>query len=222
MEKLKSFERRIVISSIILPVLFVLLLVAGKWPKWWEWVIFEQTPMTWFESILLYSCSVLSLGCLLFSVLNNEARKTRLWGLLCVGFLFLTLDERFALHERVRDTLLSSHNIKLPVFFWTSAGDFILLLFAAVGIPLLPRIISLFSGRKSAKICFLAGVLFSVIAVILDSFDVEGFSIRIQRIEQFVEEILETAGMVFFLNALFLMFTDYLARLYIKVTCRID
>ncbi|MDI6707437.1 MAG: hypothetical protein QME73_14475 [Bacillota bacterium] len=82
--------------------------------------------------------------------------------------------------------------------------------------------IGLFSGRKSAKICFLTGVLFSAIAVILDSFNVEGFSIHIQRIEQFVEEILETTGMVFFLNALLLVFMDYLARLYTKATCRID
>ncbi|MBA1335132.1 MAG: hypothetical protein HPY66_0754 [Firmicutes bacterium] len=178
--------------------------------------------MTWFESILLYSCFVLSLGCLLFSLLNNEPRKTRFWGLLCAGFLFLTLDERFALHERVRDAILSPRNIKLPIFFWTSAGDFILLLFAAAGILLLPRMIGLFSGRKSAKICFLTGVLFSAIAVILDSFNVEGFSIHIQRIEQFVEEILETTGMVFFLNALLLVFMDYLARLYTKATCRID
>lgn len=215
MSRLKLFERVIILSNVIISVLFVSLLIIGKYPNWWEWVIFERSPMTWFESILLFSCLLLSVGCLLFSYLKEYNDKTKLWALMVIGFGYLTLDERFAIHERIRDSFLAPKGIKLPIFFWTSAGDFILLAFLVIGLILLPKVLKLFKQRKTSLICFITGICFSAIAILIDSYNFEEMSVEVLRVEQFVEEILETSGMLFFVNSLFLLFTDYVKK-YIK------
>lgn len=212
MSRLKLFERVIILSNVVISILFVSLLIIGKYPKWWEGVIFERSPMTWFESILLFSCLLLSVGCLLFSVLKEYNSKTKLWALMVIGFGYLTLDERFAIHERLRDGFLGPKGIKLPIFFWTSAGDFILLVFLVIGLLLLPKVLKLFKQRKTSLICFITGICFSAIAILMDSYNFEEMSVQVLRIEQFVEELLETTGMLFFVNSLFLLFTDYVKK----------
>ncbi|MCK4257711.1 MAG: hypothetical protein KAX49_01965 [Halanaerobiales bacterium] len=214
MNKVKLFERVIIISNIVLSIIFISLLIIGNWPNWWEGIIFERSPMTWFESILLFSCFLISLGCLLFSILEEQNRKSRLWSLLVLGFGYLTLDERFALHERIRDSFLSPKGIKIPVFFWTAAGDFILLIFLIIGLILLPRVLKLFKDRKSAYVCFIIGIVISAAAILMDSLNFHEMSIQALRIEQFIEELLETTGMLLFLNSLFLLFTDYVKKLF--------
>jgi len=183
-----------------------------KQPNWWENVILERSPMTWFESMLLWSCFMLSGGCLLFSILREEKSKTILWVILVLGFGFLTLDERFALHERMRDGFFAPKGIKIPIFFWTSAGDFILLVFMVIGLLMLPKILKLFKERKTALIFFIIGIVFAVTAILMDSLNVHEMSIEFLRAEQFIEELFETTGMLFFLNSLFLLFTDYFKK----------
>ncbi|MCM1988990.1 hypothetical protein [Oceanirhabdus seepicola] len=212
MNKLKKLEKFIIILNIIISISFISLLVIGKWPNWWEYVILERSPMTWFESMLLWSCFMLCGGCLLFSILREEKSKSILWIILVLGFAFLTLDERFALHERIRDGFLAPKGIKIPLFFWTSAGDFILLVFMVIGLLMLPKILKLFRERKTALIFFIIGIFFAVTAILMDSLNVHEMSIEFLRVEQFIEEIFETTGMLFFLNSLFLLFTDYFRK----------
>lgn len=216
MNKLKLFERLIITFNIVFSVLFISLLIVSKWPNWWEGIIFERSPMTWFESMLLFSSFLTCIGCLLFSILEEQSNKIKLWIMLVLGFGYLTLDERFAIHERIRDSFLSPKGIKLPVFFWTAAGDFILLIFLVVGLLLLTRILKLFKHRKSAYICFIIGICISATAILMDSVNFHEMSIQVLRIEQFVEELLETTGMLFFLNSLFLIFTDYTKKFFIE------
>lgn len=212
MRKLELVEKITIVLGVGFSVLFVLFLVVAQLPSWWKWIIFERTPMTWFESLLLYTCALISFGCTTFSFLERENKRTTLWALLGFAFFYLMLDERFAIHERIRDNILAPHNIKLPIFFWTSAGDFILLLYLVAGILLLPKFLALFKVRKSAYRLFIIGLCVSIVAVLMDSFNVKKMSIEFQRLEQFIEEILETAGMLFFLNALFLVFTHYIKK----------
>ena len=131
---------------------FVSLLIIAQWPKWWMWVIFERTPMTWLESMLLYTVTLLAFAIAGVEFLTSSAKKTVLWSLYGVGFLFLTLDERFALHERVRDSILIPNNIHPDLFFWTSPGDYILVILALFALALAPVYYRLFAERKTALI----------------------------------------------------------------------
>lgn len=77
-------------------------------------------------------------GCLAW--LRDEAGH-RDWWLLAGAFLFFAMDDRFAIHERIRDHLLAPRGIRVPFLPWIGPGDFILLLYALIGLALLPRLL---------------------------------------------------------------------------------
>ena len=191
-------------------VAFVALLVIVQWPEWWMWVIFERTPMTWFESILLYTTTLLAFGVAGVEFLTSALKNSLLWAGYAVGFLFLTLDERFAIHERVRDSVLIPNDIHPGIFFWTSPGDYILVTMAFFAIALVPVYYKLFAIRKSALILKGVGFGFALVAVFLDSLHVTDLAMDTQRLLQFCEEIVETVAMVLFCSSLFLIFMDKL------------
>ena len=145
--------------------------------------------------------------------LKSDKISFRLWSTFSIGFLYLTLDERFAIHERIRDNLLAPMRIKLPLFFWTRYGDFILLVFLVAGLAFSFKMVNILKHRKISYILFVTGLLFAAAAVLLDSFEFTGYSLEVQRWEQFLEEILEIISMLFFFNAVFLRFTSYLKEL---------
>jgi hypothetical protein len=180
---------------------FVVLLVAGRWPEWWKWVVYEDTPMTWMESIILFTIGLTGLTGAAAAYLEEDDASARRWFLLGAAFLVMSLDERFALHERVRDRILAPRGIHLFPFFWTAPGDFVLLLEALVGVATLPFFWPLFKERPAARRCLYGAVLASLSAVLMDSVDIKPWPAAGQRLEQFWEEILETAGMLLFLNA---------------------
>jgi len=210
MKNLKTIEKRGLWLINALPLLFICILFVAQWPEWWKWIIFERTPMTWMESLLLYSCAIMALGCASLMYINQNSIKSKRWFFLGLVFFYLTLDERFAIHERIRDGFLAPNDINIPLFFWTSSGDYILLLLLALGLFTLPYMITLFKERKIALYCFIFSIVISSIAVVIDSIEVKELSIELQREEQFIEEILETVGMLFFLNSFYLMFFYYL------------
>lgn len=206
MDRLQFVERAAVMVFTGFSVIFTVLIILAQWPEWWRWVVAEMTPMTWLEHTLLYTTALLGWGAAAIDYLRKADRKARYWALLGLGFTLLALDERFAIHERIRDRILEPMQLRLPFLPWVSAGDFILLAALGMGLLLLPRIIRLFQERRSALILFIAGVGLSAAAVVFDSFDFHAYSLEIQRGQQFIEELIETAGMLCFLNACLLIF----------------
>jgi len=217
MDKLKFIEKTVLILLSVFPVLFVGVLFIAQYPEWWKWIIFERTPMTWMESVILYTCAIAALGCASLTWLKNEPKQSKLWVVLGMAFFYLSLDERFAIHERIRDNMLAPNEVQLPIFFWTDYGDFILLIFLVIGFIVLPFMLALFKQRKAAFYCFISALFFSTIAVIMDSIEVKMMTMEIQRMAQFIEEILETVGMLLFLSTFFLMFVHHLAHLVNKL-----
>lgn len=207
--RLRRVETAALAATISLPVLFIVLLVAIGWPAWWRWVIPEQSPMTWLESVLLVTCALVAGACLGADHLAGGGNRLR-WTAIAGGFLALALDERFAIHERVRDGLLAPHGVRLPVFFWTAAGDFLLLLVLVAALALLPWLLAAFRARRPALVVFLTALAVSLVAVAVDSVDFEALSLGLRRLEQFLEELVETAAMVLFLDALLLRLAGYL------------
>lgn len=197
-----------VVAIVALPAGFVLLLTLLPWPEWWKWVIFERTPMTWLQSVLLLACAAVSALSLLPGLFSLPRRElfARLFMTGC--FLALTLDERFALHERLRDKLLAPNDIGFPLFPWVEPGNFVLLLALILFLALLPWLRGAYAAGWPRRL-FVIAVALAVLPVGLDSLDVRDWSLHAQRLQQFGEELLEMAVMLVLLVA---GYQDWLIR----------
>lgn len=155
--------------------------------------------MTWLQSMLLMASALVASLCLLLSYARDGCWRE--WLVLSTGFAYLALDERFAIHERIRDNILAPAEIRLPIFFWTKYGDFLLLCFMVIGLALLPRLIRVYRDEPRARQLFFAAVGIAALAVIMDSVDYDAYSLQIRRLEQFWEEVFEMTAMLGFLAA---------------------
>lgn len=216
-DRFRSFERFAIGALWVISIVFVAAMVIFSMPEYWKYTIEELGPMTWFESLLLFFTAIFAFLCAGLEFIGKRNKNTFLWSALAIGFIALCLDERFAIHERIRDRILAPLNIKL-IFFWVSPGDIMLLLLMIAGLIFLVFIFKQFKERRLAMVLFLAAVLLSAIAVISDSFDFHKLSIEELRLEQFVEEIIETSAMILYASAVFLMFTHKLKN----ITARYD
>lgn len=196
-----------------LPV-WVVFLVAGAGEQWWVYVTREDSPMAWSQSLLLFACGLLCLGCLGLAHLGHG--PTRLeragWLVLAGGFWFLMLDERFAAHERLRDMVLRPAGVGAPLP-WMGPGDFLVLLFLLTGVALTPVWWRLLGGRPMARRTFLAGAALAAAAILADSVDFERISFAALAIEQFIEEIAEAAAMALMALGLLFRLNGYLREL---------
>jgi hypothetical protein len=127
-----------------------------------------------------------------------------------LGFAFLGADERFALHERLRDNLLADVGIALP---WGAPGDYLLLLYLAAALALLPVFVALLRGDRLALGMFAAGVVLAAIVVLADSLDVRAMTPATERLEQSLEEVLEALAGSLLAGSLLVHFSARLARL---------
>ncbi|MDA8371422.1 MAG: hypothetical protein M0026_16380 [Nocardiopsaceae bacterium] len=199
----RRVERLALVGVPVLAGAFVLLLAGAKWPRYWEWIAPEQTPMTWLESVLMVLCAGVALLLAAARYLRAEAGSGR-WLVLAAGFAFLALDERFALHERVRDGYLAPRGATLPFLPWVAPGDFIILAYGVIGLALLPFVLPAFRGDRRSLRWLITGVVFAAAAVIGDSFNVHAMSPMVEARQQTLEEVAELASSVCFLLALWL------------------
>jgi hypothetical protein len=188
-------------ASFLFPILFILFLIMAQWPRWWIWTVPELTPLAWMQSVLLFLTGVMAFESALLADWGERKKESINWVLLGIGFFYFCLDERFAFHERLRDKVLVPLGFKIRALFWVAPGDYLMLAFMVVGIALVPRFIRLFNQDRKAKKLFFAAIGLSAVAIIADSFSYKAYSIEVQRLEQFWEQMVKTTAMVFFLNA---------------------
>jgi len=212
MERIRKVERNIVALSLVLPLMFTIALVVKAWPNWWALINFEKTPMTWFQSLVLYTCSLTAFACAAVTFIQGEKLKNLKWMVLGLVFMALSLDERFFIHERIRDNILAPNKISIPLLGWTAPGDFLLIVLLIIGLAAFPWILKSFKERRSAYYCFISAVIIAGIAVCLDSLDFTQMSDKFSTWEQFVEEILELSGMLLFFNSFFLILSHRLRQ----------
>jgi hypothetical protein len=170
-----------------------LLLMAARWPSWWSWIAPEQTPMTWLQSVVLV---VGAAGSLLVGYILrlSGARTVIAWWVLAIGFGVLAFDERFAVHERVRDGVLAPRGVTIPLLPWVAPGDFLLLLVGLVGLALLPMVWRALRTDRGASIALFIGVGLAMVAVAMDSIDPSTWTTQAERVEQTAEEMVELAS----------------------------
>ncbi|MFI6575348.1 hypothetical protein ACIBFB_06070 [Nocardiopsis sp. NPDC050513] len=174
-------------------VLAPLALAAARWPRYWEWIAPELTPMTWLQSVALVLAGA---GCgLVALVLGRTGERPRwIWPLLGAGFVALAVDDRFALHERVRDGYLAPRGVTVPFLPWVAPGDFLILGVAVVGLALLPSVWRAMRPDRGATAALVVGVVLSATAVGVDSVDPATWSVSAERLQQSLEEVAELGG----------------------------
>jgi uncharacterized membrane protein YidH (DUF202 family) len=217
-------RRRLLAGLALVAVLAPLLQAAVRWPRYWTWIAPEQTPMTWLQSVVLVLV-LASAAALLLAVLlrlrGDAASARRPWKLLAVGFAALAMDERFALHERVRDGVLAPRGIRVPFLPWVAPGDFLVMAIAVTGLAVLPLALRGLSGDRTARVLFLLGVALAAIAVGTDSIDPATWSLQAERVQQSLEEVVEvTAGLCLLGAVLLRLLSTLFAQVQMKVPTR--
>lgn len=204
--------RLLTLALLALWLLAPTVLAAAQWPRWWTWIASEQTPMTWLQSVVLVLCAAgsLLLGHLM-SVRSDRSAST--WCLLAAGFGALAVDERFALHERVRDGVLAPRGITVPFLPWVAPGDFLVLGIAALGLVLLPRVWRAVRGSAGARRALVLGVVLGAVAAGVDSVDPATWSLSAERLQQSGEEVVELGSGLSLLAAVGLRLLDALHAL---------
>lgn len=177
------------------------LLALAQYPQWWVWIAQEQVPMTWFQSVTLVVAGVIAgIGWLVARL--SERRPRAGLAVLAIGFCLLAFDERFAIHERVRDGYLAPRDVRLPLLTWIAPGDFLLLLVGLVGLALLPVVVRALAGDRWALGLLVVGVALSCICIGMDSIDPHTWSVEGERVQQTLEECLEFGAGLAFLGAM--------------------
>ncbi|MBV2364968.1 hypothetical protein ACFPZ0_10255 [Streptomonospora nanhaiensis] len=185
-------------------------LAAARWPRWWDYIAQEMTPMTWVQSVVLVLAAA---GALLvaFVLRRTSGGRTGVWWLLAAGFAALALDERFALHERVRDGYLAPRGVTVPFLPWVAPGDFLVMGLAVVGLALLPAVWRAVRVDTASRNALALGVLLAVVAVGMDSIDPATWTVAAERVQQSLEEVVELGSGLAFLAAIVLRLTGLLA-----------
>jgi len=197
----RRVRRGLIAVAAVVAVLAPTTLALAAGSRWWRYIAAEQTPMTWLQSVVLVLAGAAALLLALMHALRREP-GTRAWVLLGCGFVLLALDERFAVHERVRDGFLAPRGVRVPLLPWVGPGDFLLLGLALLGLVLLPRVLSALRPDRTAWWLFGTGVALSLLAVGSDSVDPARLALTAQRWEQTLEECVELAAGLCFLVAL--------------------
>jgi hypothetical protein len=120
------------------------------------------------------------------------------------GFSLLAIDERFAIHERVRDGVLAPRGVSVPFLPWVAPGDFLLLGLAVVGVIMLPAVLRLFRPDPWAVRAVVAGVVLAAVAVGVDSIDPASWTVAQERLQQTLEECVELVSGLSLLTAVLL------------------
>jgi hypothetical protein len=193
--------QRIYVAVPVTFALWTVALLAVGWPSWWRYLAPEESPMTWLQSVVLALCCALAgLVAAQCWILDRPMSPYLLIG---AGFGWLALDERFTIHERVRDQILAPRGIRAPLLTWVGPGDFILLGYAVVGLFVLWRVVPVLREVPRARALFLAGVVCAAAAVGADSVDPSRYTLTGERVEQTLEEVVElTSGVLFLLATL--------------------
>ena len=177
--------------------------------EYWRYVIYEKSPYAAYQGWLLFLCFAFALANV-FVLLKKRGEFNYTWILFCIGFLYLTADEKFAIHEKIREMILKPREIQISWLFWVEKGDYVLLALMLLGIAILPLVLREMQSNKKAFVYFISAVGFSIVAVVIDSINLKIFTPSFQKLLQYIEVLFETGGMLFFLNSFMVKFFDYL------------
>ncbi|MAZ48669.1 MAG: hypothetical protein CME65_08895 [Halobacteriovoraceae bacterium] len=200
--------------------LMILVFIFSKWPKYWEHINYEYSHLTWLSSLNLI---LISLFCFLAYILEaTPVKKTKLlgWfqqnllGFLSAGFLLLALDEKFQIHEKLRERIFIPNQVGTDIP-GIGAGDFLHLFIAILGLSISYFIYQKFKGIRLSQYFFIGALLSGLGSVLMDvtspvirnDSELSPSELQASIDHQFIEELIEINAIIFFLMAFYLLFS---------------
>jgi hypothetical protein len=197
--RLNKLQRYLILITIIFPAISVLVFIAAQWPQYWKWIATEDTPMTTLQVAVMYTIALVSWANAGLQHLRFNSAKTSRWLVLGCSFFWFALDDRFAIHERIRDSFLAPRNVSIS-FLPIAAGDFVLLFYMVIGLLVLKWLLPIFRETKAIRNRFLAGIAVAALVIVVDAYDIHRLDINAERLEQTVEEVFELIAQTLFLQ----------------------
>lgn len=185
-------------------ILFLGICIVSAWPEYWKHINYEESHLTWFSSIQLIFISLTCFSIWFHKFIQKQSKVSQfLWLSLGGGFFFFSLDEKFQIHERLREGVFKVHEIGTNIS-GVGKGDFLHLIFAAIGLVFSYFVVKEMKGKNGSLWFFLCAVVISLISVVSDAtmdIPVQSSAEIVQefRAHQFTEEILETIAEALFL-----------------------
>jgi hypothetical protein len=197
--RLNKIQQYLILTTIIFPAISVLIFVTAQWPQYWKWIATEDTPMTTLQVIVMYTIALVSWANAGLQHLRFNAAKSSRWLVLGCSFFWFALDDRFAIHERIRDSFLAPRKVSIP-FLPIAAGDFVLLFYMVIGLLILKWLLPIFWETQAIRNRFLAGIAVAALVIVVDAYDIHRLDINAERLEQTVEEVFELTAQILFLQ----------------------
>lgn len=208
---ISRWRKELAFQIIAANVLFLGAAIAAYWPSWWLAVNSDRSPRAWFFSVQLAAIGFASMLCFYLARLEKRRTANLLWLVLGGGFLYLSLDKHFRIHENLRDRFFVPHDIgtRLPGI---TPGDIVPLIYAAGGLLLSWALVKKWRTRHNAFLC--GAVVLAAVAVVLDIGNFLGTPNEILRVLQFAEKLLQTGSQILLLIFVVLQNCDLMERLY--------
>ena len=156
------------LTGLLLPPLAALVSVLENRPHWAAYRG-EFGATEWFSSLQLLV--IAAVAWVMYGVRGARDSKDGprwIWAVLAAGFAVLALDERFDIHEALRDFVLQPLGV-LTNTAWIKPGDVGLLLFVIAAIALSRWVLMELKPRRVAVWLYVAGLAVALVAAVLDA-----------------------------------------------------
>ncbi len=160
-------------ANVLLPVFLVLYSnFIGK--RYWYMFWGEGNAITWFSSVQLLAVALVAWANFHVAGLLRdrdgpvESPHRWIWAVFAAGFVFLSLDERFELHETIRDEVLIPRGMFDGIPF-IRPGDIGLWVYLLVGAGLTVFLLREIRRHRAALAMFLIGVALAGATTTVDS-----------------------------------------------------
>ena len=163
-------------AAVDLALPLVLLVYAGATQQaFWGFFRFDDAPSEWLSSVQCVAIAMLAWANYVVHRALHSVRTPGLfahawvWWIFAAGFLLASLDERFDLHEMLRDQLLVPAElfIELP---WIVPGDVGLWFAFVVGLPFAMLLLEELRRWPPALALFASAVMLTLPVIMIDSF----------------------------------------------------
>ena len=185
------------IINVLIPIgLLIYASVTGIRFWWAFWG--EDNLITWFSSVQLVLIGLVAYlnysAASLWRGLGGEGNRGYwIWLVFTAGFLFLALDERFEIHEALREGIIQSHG-EVSILPFARPGDIGMYLYLAVGLVLMVFLVSELRVARSGLLLFVTAVAIAASIVVVDSMPKDITSQWPLQFRRFLTSVFEEGG----------------------------
>lgn len=165
----------IFLSCNIISLVFILFVIASGIYKLNISTEFNEYGLaTTYSVLLLVLIALINGGIFLTLYKKSSFSESLIWLLICIGFIFLALDEKFLIHENLDFFIHKVLNLK-ETQLSDRIDDIIILIYGLIGLGAMIKYRQQFLNNKPALITLIIGGAFLVASAVLDIVTNEGY-----------------------------------------------